>query len=419
MKKTAISAILATQWAVLPEALDTIVSIAEREHEFSGNLQALEAKLGRPLGNTMSASIRDGIALLPVEGPLFKRANLMTEFSGATSYEMVARDLATALDDPNVQAVMLMIDSPGGEVRGTMDLASMVSAASKPVWVHVDGTAASAAYWLASAADRIVASDTSILGSIGAQLGYTARDPRPGERTIRFVSSVSPLKNADPETDVGAKQRQQMVDDLGAVFVASVAANRKVSTEHVLQKFGQGGVMVASKALESGMIDAVGTFESAFESLKEELNAMDYSQLTVASLTEHRKDLVAEIQAAAIAGVEKIDAEKVRAEAVTAERQRIASIEALAVPGTEELVAKFKTDGTEPAAAAVELLKAVKAGNLTAKPATAGSQHIAGLKQTEDGLNPPQAGSGKDGEPSIDDAAKAAVQAARAAGINA
>lgn len=419
MKKTAISAILATQWAILPESLDTIVAVAEREHEYAGNLEALEAKLGRPLGNTMSATVRDGIALIPVEGPLFKRANLMTEFSGATSYQMVARDLAAALDDPSVQAVMLMIDSPGGEVRGTTDLAAMVKAAKKPVWAHVDGTAASAAYWLASAATRIVASDTSILGSIGAQLGYTARDPKPGERSIRFVSSVSPLKNADPATDAGAQQMQQMVDDLGAVFVATVAENRQVTTEHVLENFGKGGIMVASKALDSGMIDAVGTFESAFESLKEELNAMDYSQLTVASLTEHRKDLVAEIQAAAIAGVEKVDADKVRADAITAERARIAEIETLAVPGTEALVAKFKAEGTSPAAAAMELLKAVKAGNLAAKPATTAAAHLQGLEQTEAGLNPPTAGTGTDAEPSLDEAAKAAVAAARAAGVNA
>lgn len=383
-KHRALDAILATQWAILPETLDTIAAIAEREHEYSGNLEALEAKLGRPLGNTMSASLRDGVALIPIEGPLFKRANLMTAYSGATSYEVVASDLAAALENPQVDAVMLMVDSPGGEVRGTTDLAAMIKAANKPVWAHVSGTAASAAYWLISAADKIFASDTSILGSIGAQIGYTARDPRPGERSVRFVSSVSPLKNADPESDAGGQQVQQMVDDLGKVFVSAVADNMGVSVETVLEKFGQGGVMVASKALESGMINGISTFESAFAALKKELSSMDYTSLTAAALAENRPDIVAALRAEGVASVEKIDAAAIRAEAAKAERERITAIDALAMPGAEEVIAKAKAEGTDANMAAVLVLKAVQAAS-----ATAGAKHVEGLKATEAALTPP------------------------------
>jgi len=411
MKKRALEAVLATQWAILPDALETIRSIAERENEFLGNLEALELKLGRPLGNTMSASIRDGIATIPIEGPLFKRANLMTAFSGATSYEMVARDLTVALEDPNVQAVILAVDSPGGEVRGTTDLAGMIKSANKPVWAHVSGTAASAAYWLISAADKVIASDTSILGSIGAQLGYTAKDPKPGERSVRFVSSVSPLKNADPETDAGAQQVQQMVDDLGSVFVASVAGNRNVSVETVLEKFGQGGVMVASKALDAAMIDGIDTFESAFAALKKEISSMDYTSLTAAALAENRPDIVAALRAEGVASVTVPDVAAACAEAVTAERTRITAIEALLIPGAESVIAAAKADGSTADVAAVRVIQHMRAGQ-----ANAGATALVNIQKAENEMEKPNASSTGD-KLTEEQQAVADMEALRKAGV--
>ena len=76
MKKRALQAVMATAWAMTPEYCELIADIAARESEFSGNLEALEAKLGRPLGNTERTTTRDGIAIMPVQGPLFAKANL-------------------------------------------------------------------------------------------------------------------------------------------------------------------------------------------------------------------------------------------------------------------------------------------------------------------------------------------------------
>lgn len=421
MKKTAISAVLAHQWAITEDALDTICAVAERESEYHDNLEALQAKLGRPLGNTMTATVRDGVAILPVEGPMFRRANLMTEFSGATSYDVLARDFAQAEADPSVLAHLLYADSPGGEVNGASEFAQMVANATKPVWAFVSGTNASAAYWITSAADKIIAADTSIHGSIGVQAGMTIKDPKPGEKAYRFVSSNAPNKNASPETEVGALQQQALVDGLEAVMIGSIASNRGTTVENVVESFGKGAVFVASEALKRGMIDGIGTFEGTLQQLKTELNAMDYSQLTVASLTEHRKDLVEAISASAVAGVEKVDVAAVRAEGAAAERARIAGIEALALPGTETLVATLKADAAITVeAAAVQILQAVRTGAVKPTAANPSAAHLAGLEQTEAGLNAPQAGNGSgDGTTDIDAAAKAAVEAARAAGINA
>lgn len=410
-QKRALDAVLTTAWAITPDYLELIASIAERENEYAGNLQALEAKLGRPLGNTMTTTVRDGIAVIPIEGPLFKRASLFQAMSGATDYTTVARDLTAALEDPAVSAVMLQIDSPGGEVGGTSDLAAMIAAAGKPVWAHIDGMGASAAYWLASAADRIIASPTSAVGSVGVQMGYTAREPRAGEKTYRFVSSQSPNKNADPATEAGAVQVQTMVDDLAQVFIDTVAANRGVESQFVLDNFGQGAVMVASKAVASGMIDGVNTFEAAFASLKQELNAMNYAELTAQALAENRPDLVAAIRTEALATVQPVDAQAIRAEAAKAERERIVAIEALAMPGADAIIEACKADGTDPAQAAVKIVQ-----HMRSTQAQRGTAALDNIKKAETGMTPPTASS-QDDDMTAEQKAASDMEALRKAGV--
>jgi len=102
-------------WAITESALQTILEIAARENE---SPQAVAAKLGRNLQNTYSVMERDGVAIIPVTGPLFRYANLFTSISGASSYELIARDFNAALENPQIKGIILDIDSPGGEVNG-------------------------------------------------------------------------------------------------------------------------------------------------------------------------------------------------------------------------------------------------------------------------------------------------------------
>lgn len=414
----ALTAILSNPWAITTEALETIVAIAEREHEFAGgNLEALEKRLGRPLGNTEVAYTRDNVAVIPVEGPLFSKANLFTMISGATSYDVLARDFQAALDDPSVQSIVLKISSPGGAVEGTSQLAQMIYEArgTKPITAYISGQGASAAYWIASAADTIVAADTAIIGSIGVQSGMTVRDPKAGEKSYRFVSSQSPNKNASPDTKAGSDQMQQMVDHLAIVFIESLAEYRGITVEKVLADFGQGAVFVANEALNRGMIDKVSSFESMLNTLQQEIASMDYADLTAAALAEKRPDLVAEIRDSALASVTKPDLAAIRAEGVSAERARITELEALAVPGAEELVAKFKSDGTEPAVAALAIIKHMKANPAAALVSgDPRKKALEAIANTEAELTAPATVEGKD---KPNDMIEAAMASAKAAGI--
>lgn len=262
--------VVSQPWALLEERAQEYLAVINGGDE--PKPEVLEAYRAKSATRGERLQVRDGVGILNVEGPLFKKANLMVELCGATSYEILRRDLQTALDDPSISSILLNVDSPGGEANGCDELASAIYAARgvKPITAYVSGTAASGGYWIASAAERVVVSDLALLGSIGVVLGVqdrSAADERRGVRTIQFVSSQSPGKRPDVNTDEGKGQVQAMVDDLAEVFISAVAKHRGVSAEDVISKFGAGGVKVGAKAVAAGMADEVGQFEAVLASL--------------------------------------------------------------------------------------------------------------------------------------------------------
>jgi signal peptide peptidase SppA len=218
------------------------------------------------MDKTRTAKRRDGVAIVPVNGPISRYAGMFEEMCGGTSVETFAKDFHAAIDDPMCKAVMLDIDSPGGQASGIGELANMIrqGSAKKPVCAYVGSMACSAAYYLASAAPEIVAHESATLGSIGVISQVDART-KPGVYTI--VSSQSPLKDAMPDSESGRNEWQSWVDALADVFVKDVADYRGVSAEKVLAEFGCGGVKVGKAALDAGMIDSLGDYESTLARL--------------------------------------------------------------------------------------------------------------------------------------------------------
>jgi capsid assembly protease len=252
-----INAICNQPWLITEEWLQTIVEIAERENDPP---QVISARLGRPLNNAPAAVRRDnGVSIIPVVGPMFRHANMLTEISGATTTARVAADVGAALDDPAVRAIVLAVDSPGGEATGIADLAELVRGAGKPTAAHVEGQGASGAYWLASACNEVVASPTAFLGSIGVVLGVR---PQPQGGRVQVVSSGAPLKRQELLSAAGMTALQEKADAIEKVFVDAVAAHRRTTAAKVLDSFGRGGTLVAARAVEVGMADRIGTLES-------------------------------------------------------------------------------------------------------------------------------------------------------------
>jgi signal peptide peptidase SppA len=255
--------------------MEVAIAIGSRD-EFCSDARerALAARGGKPLDNTRTVEMFGGVAAIPVQGTLFRHADLLSEISGGVSYATLRKDLQTALDDDSVQAIVLNVDSPGGEVNGMVELAAAIYEArsKKDVYAYVGGQGCSAAYLIASAAGKVVCSPTAMLGSIGVCTSFVddskAQEAR-GEKTVSIVSTRAPNKNVDPTTDRGRALVQDKLDAVEQVFIDAVAQYRGVAAQTVVKTFGQGGVRVGADAVSHGMADAVGSFESVLRDLSQ------------------------------------------------------------------------------------------------------------------------------------------------------
>jgi ClpP class serine protease len=384
-----LKAIQSELWAITPDALNQIIAIASG----LGDPEALAAKLGKPLTNTREVTIRDDVAIVPIIGPIFRYSNLFTNISGATSVQTLATDLQTALDDQSIRGIILEIDSPGGQVAGISEFAAQIRAGTilKPIVAYISDIGASAAYWIASAAGEIIAADTARIGSIGVVMQAMSGDE---EGTIKFISSQSPLKQADPKTDAGKQQYQKTVDALAEVFIGAVAGYRNTTREAVIANFGYGGIVIATEAIASGMADRLGSLESLIAQLADPSTAVPVSEfewLRARSFSNSSQEgnlamtqplpLTREILAADHPDLYKAITEESYAAGLNAgiaqgseaERTRIQGIEALATLGHDKLIAEFKFDGKTTASdAALKILTAEKdtRASMAAKLAT-------------------------------------------------
>lgn len=258
-------------WAILESSLQEMFEIYKaalerKELGIQFDPEAVAARTGKRLDNTRTVeTFGNGVAVVPVVGPMFRYANLFTELSGATSTEMFAKEFEAALADPKVRAVIIDFNTPGGEVDGTSETAQLVLRArdgDKPVIGYASGDAASAGYWLLSACMEIVCADTASLGSIGVVGSVRiAKD----KSRLEFVSSRARNKRPDPETESGRGVIQSHIDALEDVFVQTVATNRSLSVESVV--VSEGGLYVGQRAVDAGLADRVGTLEELIAEL--------------------------------------------------------------------------------------------------------------------------------------------------------
>lgn len=249
------SELFGTPWMISEEWMGTIIEIVKRQTDFD----AVTAKKGQYLENADRAKQYGSKAVIPISGPIFPKSNIMTNFSGATSIDMLAKDIDAAVNNDDIEEIILDIDSPGGHVTGIHEMANMIRSYSdqKKITSYVSGTGASAAYWLASASSEIVLDATSRVGSIGVVVAY----PKDSGESIEIVNTASPDKRPDISTDKGKKVVVEQMDALADVFISSVAIFRGVSEKVVMKDFGKGGILVGEHAVNAGMADRLGSFE--------------------------------------------------------------------------------------------------------------------------------------------------------------
>jgi signal peptide peptidase SppA len=216
----------------------------------------------------------DGVAVIPIQGVLV-HGNAYSWW-GQTSYGTIRACLDLAVADAEVRAILLHVDSPGGEVAGCFDLADHIYAlrAVKPVAAIVDECACSAAYALACAAEKILAPRSAVIGSIGVitmHLDVTAALEQAGLKvtTIQFGGRKSDSYSTTPLSDDARDRMQADVDRLGEMFVALVARNRGLDADKV--RATEAGVFLGQAAVEQGLADAVMPTDAAFAAVLDAL----------------------------------------------------------------------------------------------------------------------------------------------------
>lgn len=277
-------------WLITEEWMTTVIEIAKRE----GDIEAVEAKISEKLDGTETVSYRNNVAIIPVSGPIFPKANLFTRVSGATSIEVLATDLTKAIEDEEIDSIILNVDSPGGHVTGINEMANMIRkyGAIKPIHGYCGGTAASGGYWLLSACNTVTIDSTARLGSIGV---VVAMKPKSPDDPIEIVSTASPLKRVDYTTKEGKAVVVEELDALAEVFISSVASFRSVTDRVVMKDFGKGGILVGEHAVAVGMADKIGSLEELIEENKKGGHSMSKILVTAEALKQDHTAVYEEV----------------------------------------------------------------------------------------------------------------------------
>ena len=219
------------------------------------------------------------IAVIPIHGTLVRRTVGLEAESGLTSYAGLAAQLDAALVSPEVAAILLDIDSPGGESGGVFDLADRIRAASqiKPVWAVANDMAFSAAYALASAASKVFVSRTGGVGSIGVIAMHVDQSEKDVQDGVRYTAvfagdrknDLNPHEPISSEAHVFLKAE---VNRIYGLFVETVARNRGIEPSTVRDT--EAGLFFGQAAVAIGLADAIGTFDDAVAQLLESVSSL-------------------------------------------------------------------------------------------------------------------------------------------------
>lgn len=348
-------------WAMTPEKLTEVSCfieslIAGRETNFQA--------MANPAGNAAGGySVEGRVAVIQVEGIIERRANMVGNFSGGISTQMLAGAICQAAEDPDIEGIVLDIDSPGGSALAPEEVSQAISQArqNKPVVAWTGGQMCSAAYWIAVGCDCIVAMPTSIVGSIGVACVHYDRsmaDEQEGiKRTIMSAGKYKRLVNdAEPLSDEGREYIQSDIDRYFSLFVDAVAQGRGMAVEEVLSTMADGSTSIGQDALDRGLVDRIGNFQLALELARARSNTMTkpstqatgrLSDVTLEELQNERPDLCTAIENAAVDAATKDIQTEAAEKAVTTERSRI--VEILEADGDNEVTMAAIKEGT-PAA---------------------------------------------------------------------
>lgn len=266
-----LAAVAGQPWAIEPAAGRQLAAILNRRmHEGKaspeGLAEAREIAAGRQKRKAKAPP--GGVALIPLYGVMVQRADWFMETSGMLSTDQIGQLVDQAAADPGIEAIVMDVDSPGGSVFGTEELARKVTAAAKQkkTIAVANSMAASAAYYVASQASELVVTPGGLVGSIGVVVFHTDESEKlkmAGESVTVVGSSETKIAGADPGplSPAGRAHLESIVSGYFDLFVKAVARGRNTTQTRVREEFGDGGMVLAEAAVKRGMADRVGMLD--------------------------------------------------------------------------------------------------------------------------------------------------------------
>jgi ClpP class serine protease len=243
----------------------------------SGQVVALGGfESDEPAADDRHYDVIEGVAIIPVTGTLVAKSGTMQPWSGMTGYDGIRACLSLAMADRAVRAVVLDIDSPGGEVSGCFDLVDEIfeCRGQKPIWGILSETAYSAAYAIASACDRITVPRTGGTGSVGVIALHTDFSQALSGAGIKVTIIQHGARKSDgnefnPLAPEALARFQADIDAMGELFCATVARNRGMQPGAV--KATEASTFLGAAGVAIGFADAVMAPDAAFGALLAEL----------------------------------------------------------------------------------------------------------------------------------------------------
>ena len=242
-----------------------------KQHADTASAFGLPEMIAQFFGEKPKAYKAGRVGVVPLRGVVGKSLTPIDRMTGAVDLDDFYNDLDEMENDEEVEFIIVDISSPGGTVTGVEEAAARLARSSKPTVAFTDTEAASAAYWIGSAADRFVATPSATVGSIGVYMAIPDLSEAYRQAGVEMqVIKAGKLKGAGIEgTKLSDEQKadlQAQVNELHADFKASVRGKRKMVKDEDMEGQVFSGKVAARKGLVTGLA-------SSLRDLVAELNA--------------------------------------------------------------------------------------------------------------------------------------------------
>lgn len=257
-------------WAMLPESLHALQEAASVKVDLSASDMEPIKLAAKPI-----RKVKGAVGVISIRGVIMNNPSFIMQLFGAVDVQMIRSTFDEMMSNDSIGAIVLHIDSPGGEVFGVMELADHIFQnrdQGKRIISYTDGFMCSAAYFIGSAAENVIASPTALIGSIGVyttHIDISKFNENEGV-SVTYVYAGKYKVEENPNEPLASEAQaamQKRIDQYYDQFVSAVAKYRGDTKKNVINGYGEGRCLHATHALEANLIDKIDTIENVLATL--------------------------------------------------------------------------------------------------------------------------------------------------------